>query len=80
MPITTQNELFHIKLSICAMDSQVNIGLYMLFDTGVALNTGYLLYHQQIMKKHPVMVSGFENSDGANPFDPIKLWGVIFSP
>ena len=56
------------------------IGLSLLFDTCAALNTGYLPYHNQIIKRHPDIVAKFEYFDGDNPFKPIKLCGAITNP
>ena len=80
MPITSQNELAHIKWSIWAADNKELIGLSMLHDTGAALNTGYLSYHSQIVKRHPSVVKRLEYFDGTNPFEPIKLCGAITQP
>jgi len=80
MPITSQNELAHIKWLIWAADNKELIGLSMLYDTGSALNTGYLPYHSQIVKCHPSVVKRLEYFDGSNPFEPIKLCGAITQP
>ena len=77
MPITTQNKLPHIKFSIGNGHSATPIGLSILYDTGVTLNTGLEFYHRKIMKSRPHMVAKFETFDGNNPFDPIKLCGAI---
>ena len=80
MPITSQNELAHIKMSIWATANKELIGLSMLYDTGAALNTGYLPYHSQIVKHHPSVIKRLEYFDGKNPFEPIKLCGTITQP
>ena len=80
MPIASINELPHIKLSIQSVDQASPIGLTMLYDTGAALNTGYLPYHRQIMKEHPSSVACYKEFNGSNPFDPIKLCGAITDP
>lgn len=52
----------------------------MLYDTGAALNTGYLTYHENIWKKYPYVVTRYNRFDGDNLFDPIKLCGAINNP
>ena len=39
MPITSQNELPHVKISLCEPGQGKCIGLSLLYDTGAALNT-----------------------------------------
>ena len=56
------------------------ICLNLLYDSNAALNEIFLLYHQKIMKKYPMMVTKFETFDGKNPFDPTKLCGAVTSP
>ena len=80
MPITTRNELPHIKFSLKSKTNNDVIAFSMLYDTGAALNTGYLPYHMNIINKHPSIVARFEKFDGENPFDPIKLCGAITDP
>ena len=80
MPITSQNELARIKISVVATASKNQIGLSLLFDTGAALNTGYLPYHTQIIKRYPSLVAKLKHFDGSNPFEPIKLCGAITDP
>ena len=80
MPIASQNELAHIKMSICAIATKKIIGLSMLYDTCVALNTGYFPYHIEIVKHHPSVVKRIEYFDGENPFEPIELFGAITHP
>ena len=52
----------------------------MLSDTGAALNTGFLICHENIWKKHPYVVARYERFDGDNSFDPIKLHRAINNP
>jgi len=80
MPITSQNELAHIKMLICDIATKELIGLSMMYDTGVALNTGYLPYHNEIVKHHPSVVKRLKYFNGKNPFEPIKLCGAITHP
>ena len=80
MPITSRNELPHIKLTISCCNGDNAIGIKMLYDTGAALSTGFLDYHENIWKKHPKVVARYEKFDGDNPFDPIKLCGSINNP
>ena len=47
MPITSKNELPHLKLSLSEPGSNKHIGLSLLYDTGAALNTGFLPYHKK---------------------------------
>ena len=51
-----------------------------LYDTGGTLNTGSLKYHKFIRSKIPDTVSRFEELNGTNPFDPIKLSGTLRDP
>ena len=51
-----------------------------LYDTGAAINTGCLHYHLYIMQECPHIVHSFEEFNGANPFEPIKLCGAITDP
>ena len=80
MPITSQNELAHIKMLISVTASKELIGLSMLYDTGAVLNTGYLPYHDHIVKCHPSIVKRLEYFNGKNSFEPIKLCGAITQP
>ena len=64
MPITSRNELPHIKLTISCSNSNNAIGIKMLYDTGAALSTGFLDYYENIWKKHPKVVARYENFDG----------------
>ena len=67
-------------MSIGIGDGKEVIGLSLLFDTGAALNTGYLPYHAGIIKRHPDIAAKCEYFDGDNPFEPIKLCGAIINP
>ena len=51
-----------------------------LYDTGGALNTGNLTYHTFIKDKIPGAVKRYEEFNGSNPFDPIKLSGALLDP
>ena len=78
MPITTQNELPHVRFPI---GTGIKDGsLLNLFDTGAALNTGQLSYHQSLKSKRPDLIHSYEEFNGTNPFDPIKLCGAISDP
>ena len=79
MPITTHNELPHIKFSIGKGHNTTPIALNLLYDTDTALKTGLDLYHRKLMISHPHMVARFEIFDEDNPFDFIKLCGAITS-
>ena len=78
MPITSSKLLPRISflLSPCRDGNW----LFYLFDTGAALNTVYVEYHQEIRKKCSSCVHSYELFDGPEPFDPIKLTGVISDP
>ena len=80
MPITSRNELPHIKLTISCCNGDNAICIKMIYDTGAALSTGFLDYHENIWKNHPKVVARYEKFDGENPFDPIKLCGAINNP
>ena len=80
MPITTQNNLPHIKLFVGSGNSKDTLGILFLYDTGAALNKGHVQYHLQITKNHPKIVARFEKNDGDNHFYPIKLCGAINHP
>jgi len=78
MPIDSQNELPHLRFPVGQDEESVSItGLY---DTGAALTTGLLSYHNYIMERQPNAVAEYEEFDGSNPFDPIKLCGAITNP
>jgi len=78
MPIDSINELPHLNFPIGPKEDEVTISS--LFDTGAALNTGFLSYHKFIMRTRPELVAEYEEFDGDNPFDPIKLGGAITDP
>ena len=75
MPITSRNELPHIRFPIGNANSDGS--LHNLFDTGAALNTGLLSYHQSLKKIRPELIHSYEEFNGTNPFDPIKLCGAL---
>ena len=75
MPITSRNELPHIRFPIGNAISDGS--LHNLFDTGAALNTGLLSYHQSLKKIRPELIDSYEEFNGTNPFDPIKLCGAL---
>ena len=78
MPITTQNELPHIYFPI---GTDIRDGsLLNLFDTGAALNTGQLSYQPSLQCKRSDLIHSYEEFNGTNPFDPIKLHGAISDP
>jgi hypothetical protein len=78
LPITTQNELPHIRFPIGGTTTDGS--LLNLFDTGAALNTGQLHYHLSLKNKRPDLIHSYEEFNGTNPFDPIKLCGAITDP
>jgi hypothetical protein len=78
MPITTQNDLPHIRFPIGGTTTDGS--LLNLFDTGAALNTGQLYYHLSLKNKRPDLIHSYEEFNGTNPFDPIKLCGAITDP
>ena len=51
-----------------------------LYDTDGALNTGNLSYHNFIRKKLHDAVKKYEEFNGSNPFDPIKLSCALLDP
>ena len=77
MSISSDNNLPH--LSILLGKVRLQWLLSVLYDTGVALTSGYLPYHLKIREKYPHLVYSFEVFDCNNPFDPIKLLGAIGS-
>ena len=77
MPISSDNILPY--LSILLGEVRLEWSLSILYDTGAALTSGYLPYHLKIREKCPHFVHSFEVFDGNNPFDPIKILGVIGS-
>ena len=78
MPIDSLNELVHISFPIGLTESDATITA--LYDTGAALNTGSYAHHRHIMETSPELVHEYEEFDGENPFDPIKLEGAITNP
>jgi len=78
MPIDSINELPHLNFPIGLTEGVAAVSS--LFDTGAALNTGYLPYHQFIMQTRPDLIAEYEEFNGRNPFDPIKLGGAITDP
>ena len=48
-----------------------------LYDTGAALTSGYLQHHLRIKNECPAIVHSYEECDGGNLFDPIRLMGAI---
>ena len=79
MPIKSQNELPHLFFPI-GLPSELPGEISALYDTGAALNTGYLAYHQHIHRLAPDLVHSYESFDGPEPFDPIRLTGAICDP
>ena len=63
MPITSRNDLPHIKLTISCSNSNNAIGIKMMYDTGAALSTGFVDYYENIWKKHPKVVARYEKFD-----------------
>jgi hypothetical protein len=78
MPITSHNELPHIRFPVGSNDNDGS--LLNLFDTGAALNTGQLSYHVTLKKMRPDLIESYEEFNGTNPFEPIKLCGAIHDP
>ena len=78
MPITSHNELPHIRFPVGSNDEDGS--LLNLFDTGAALNTGQLSYHMALKKMRPDLIASYEEFNGTNPFEPIKLCGAIQDP
>ena len=78
MPISSQNKLSHLDFQVGqASDS---MALSFLYDTGEAINTGYSPYHKKITNECPHIVDSYEEFNGPNPFEPIKLVGAITDP
>ena len=75
MPITSSNDLPHCSLILGKGRSKCLLSV--LFDTGAALTTGYLPFHKHLIAQNSSAVHSFEEFDGPNPFDPIKLTGAI---
>ena len=51
-----------------------------LYNTGAALNTGYITYHQFIRKTVPEIFHSYEEFNFDKTFDPIQLSGSIINP
>ena len=78
MPISVQNEMPHIRFPVGLQTHRASLlGLY---DTGAAVTTGLYSYHKQLCERRPDLVHSFEEFDGDNPFEPIKLEGAITHP
>ena len=75
IPITSSNDLPHISLVIGTQKDGPRVST--LFDTCVALITGYLPFHIFNKLTHPNMVYSYESFDDNNPFDLITLTGAI---
>ena len=75
MPIASDNNLPHMSLLLGS--DRKGPSLSVLYDTGAALTSGYLPHHQHIRRTCPSLVHSYEEFDGSNPFDPIKLEGAI---
>ena len=73
----TDNRMPHIAIPISNVINTASI--LALYDTGGALNTGNLGYHNYIKSALPSAVLKFEEFNGSNPFDPIKLEGAILN-
>ena len=78
MPISSNNKLPHIAFPIGKSKGAASITA--LYDTGGALNTGNIHLHNVIRKKTAAAVARYEEFNGTNPFDPIKLCGAILDP
>ena len=78
MPISSNNELPHIAFPIGKKSGVATVTA--LYDTGGALNTGNIHLHNLIKEKSPSAVAMYEEFDGTNPFDPIKLCGALLDP
>ena len=75
MPISSSNNLSHCSLYLGQARSLLLLSVF--FDTGASLTTGFLLTHKGIMDKNPKTVHSYEEFNGLNPFNPIKLTGAI---
>ena len=78
MPISSNNELPHVAFPIGKSNGAASVTA--LYDTGGALNTGNIHLHNFIRKKTPSAVAAYEEFNGKNPFDPIKLCGALLDP
>ena len=83
IPNTSQNKLSQIKLLLEEDKDPTgmkHIGMTLLYDTGAALNIGYLLYHALIQQRNPRIIALYDTFDGSNQFDFIKLYSAITDP
>ena len=78
MPISSNNELPHIAFPIGKKTGVATVTA--LYDTGGALNTGNIYLHNLIKENSPEVVATYEEFDGANPFEPMKLCGALMDP
>ena len=78
MPISSNNELPHVVFPIGKSTGAASVTA--LYDTGGALNTGNIHLHNFIRRKTPSAVAAYEEFNGKNPFDPIKLCGALLDP
>ena len=78
MPISSQNELPNLDFQVGQASDAMTLSF--LYDTGAAINTGYLPYHKKIMEECPHIIESYEEFNGTNPFEPIKLVGAITDP
>jgi hypothetical protein len=79
MPIAIDNGLPHIAFDLLGTTT-FGPTLCGLMDTCSALNTGYLPFHQWLMSEYPVVVADCITFKETNPFEPVKLGGVISNP
>ncbi|MGH3623045.1 MAG: hypothetical protein ACRDQ5_14825, partial [Sciscionella sp.] len=75
MPISVQNGMPTTLFDIGKTTDE--ICLTMMVDTGAGVNTGWKPYHRWIMQEHPELVHSYEECDGDNPFDPLRLQGAL---
>ena len=75
MPIAPSNDLPHCSLVLGKIKS--GCVLLILFDTGVVLTTGLFPHHKNIIDGNPGAVHSFEKFEGLDPFDLIKLTGIV---
>lgn len=78
MPLAVHNGLPACQLELGWKRDEC--GILALVDTGAAVNVGNLFYHQFLMSQIPEAVESYEEFDGSNPFDPLKLGGAIKNP
>ena len=70
MLISSQNELPHLQFQIGQASGPLIMSF--LYDTGDAINTGYLPYRMHIVRECPHIVHSLEEFNGTNPFELIK--------